>query len=366
MRISSTAHETILLFFYIGILFNKFSPQQAVHNSGIFNLHNIYTKDKLTHHQQQLLKTLHHIPGISFDVNGEFPIIDNPDLFQHEQDFESWRRQKSIHSLLRPKRDVLQDLDEIPLNDPLNSLFFNLQQLILSIQNMNIHELNQPKCIFLQFSKGSIISNAILSFNTKINSLFTPDILSNILIEGSKQLINAIAKDTKFHLGFSFHGNFSLKLTKIEEESTVSSTFEQPVTMTTRIANDAEEIRTYSGRASAEILRSEEDSQNSTINNVVTYPVRTKDTQVLGFQLAKEGEPLQWDDSLDDVNSELYQNMSRNVCNLVQSSLNVSSLEGWRIECLSVDFIQGSVLANVTLLFENDNNSTYTYGQFQR
>ncbi|VDP97301.1 unnamed protein product [Trichobilharzia regenti] len=355
------------------------------YNSDTLKLHNVYTKEQLTSQQKQLLKTI-HIPEIDFEVNGEFPILKTYDLFQN-----GVPNSKKVSNLLfRSKRDVSQKLNEISLNDKQTIMIKSrihsplkwneeltdpesesykilstsyCEFLLESFQRTHIQELQRPKCIFLQFSKGSIFLNALISFNQAINSLFSPKNLSNTLIDGSKKLVDAIVNDKKFHLGFSFSGNFSLTLTNIKEESSVPPPPPLPPSM-----SDIEFKMTSAGEQTEAspintTLKPQSDEMTSQSTYATTEPVTPKATpnvQILavGFELAEGDEKLQWDESLNDVNSEIYQNLSKSVCDLVLSSLNAVSLDNWRAECLSVNFSKGSVVANVTLLFIQETTST--------
>ncbi|CAH8848861.1 unnamed protein product [Trichobilharzia szidati] len=387
---TSNKHDIFLCLFFVAILLNQTSTKEINYNSDILNLHNVYTKEQLTSQQKQLLKTI-HIPEIDFEVNGEFPILKTFDLFQN-----GVANSKNVsNSLFRSKRDVSRDVNEISLNDKQTIMIKSrihsplkwndelndpesesykilstsyCEFLLESFQRTDIQELQRPKCIFLQFSKGSIFLNALISFNQAINSLFSPENLTNTLIDGSKKLVDAIVNDKQFHLGFSLSGNFSLTLTNIKEESTIpppptlppsTSDIEFKTTSASE-QTEASPMNTTFKPQSDEMTSQPEDLNTTYATTQPVTTIATPNIQMLavGFELVKGDEELQWDESLNDVDSEIYQNLSKSVCDMVLTSLNAASLDNWRAECVSVNFTKGSVVANVTLLFIQETTST--------
>ncbi|CAH8496088.1 unnamed protein product [Schistosoma turkestanicum] len=361
----------------IGGLLDKTLPSETVHNS------NLSSKLILSDGQKQSPKSI-RVPQINFEVYGEFPTIKFFDLFDDES--QSKYQKKSRFRHLRERRD-LQNLDGDFLNgkhsisiksrihSPLNNWDDNLSDpeskiykllsnsycefLLQSLQHANTSRLEKPECTFLEFSKGSIVLNAILTFNGADYSLLSPKDLSNLLIEGSKELINTIVNDKQFHLGFNSFGDFSLQLTDIKEESTVtlptppsSLALSFPMITTMIYTN----VMNPSMRSSMNEVQSSD--MDATATDVI-LPENSLDTKhiAVGFQLKKDGELLEWNESLSDTNSEAYQLISKSICDLILEALNVSHLDDQIVECVSVDFTSGSILVQVILRITKRNIS---------
>ncbi|VDP56214.1 unnamed protein product [Schistosoma curassoni] len=280
------------IIFYIGLLCGCIL-NETVTDETIYN-YEIPIKPRISHRQKQLLKSV-HVPEISFEVYGEFPTIKHFDLFEDEitskyqkmSRFLNLRKKRDLqnseetflsdkHSVLIKSRihSPLKNWDD-KLTDPQSKIYKLLSTsycefLLQSFRHANTSQFKQPKCTFIEFTKGSIILNAILTFNKANYSLLSSQDLSNLLIKGSEELINSIINDKNFSLGFNFNGDFSLRLTEIKEESTVLLPTSQPLssssssplsitTMTTTITMaDANEMYSY--------MRSSMDEIQSSVN----------------------------------------------------------------------------------------------------
>ncbi|KAH8877127.1 hypothetical protein KSF78_0005131, partial [Schistosoma japonicum] len=383
-------HSVFIILFNIGILcdclLEKTLTVETVPNSNVLN------ESRLIKQQKQFFKS-NSVPEIDFDIYGEFPTIKYFDVFEDDRmlkgPYTRFRRSQDKDFLNGKQSILIRSRIYSPFNwdDKLNdseSYIYKLlstsycELLLHSFQIGSKNQLKQPDCIFLQFSKGSIVLNAMLDFNDVNYSLLSVQDLSKLLIEGSKELINAIINDKKFHLGFNFNGNFSLQssMIKIKEESTVPlstpSISPLPIppstvaTMTTTVAMIHSEETDSHRRSTINETQLSDDVHHTTspdMNVVENDTLPPKEIVIthyvaLNFELAKEGEPLKWNENLSDVNSEIYQTTSKRVCDIVLDALNVSVLEDYKIKCLSVSFISGSVQVQVILQFTEVKNST--------
>ncbi|KAH9587618.1 hypothetical protein MS3_00010608 [Schistosoma haematobium] len=390
------------IIFYIGLLCGCIL-NETVTDKTIYN-YEIPIKPRVSHRQKQLLKSI-HVPEISFEVYGEFPTIKHFDLFEDEITSKYQKLSRFLN--LREKRDLqnseetflsdkhsvlvksrihspLKNWDD-KLTDPQSKIYKLLSTsycefLLQSFRHANTSQFKQPKCTFIEFTKGSIILNAILTFNEANYSLLSSQDLSNLLIKGSEELINSIINDKNFSLGFNFNGDFSLRLTEIKEESTVLLPTSQPLssssslplsitTMTTTITMaDANEMYTYM-RSSMDEIRSSvnfssdfmdtEQSLASTLSYGETIDTTTYSV-ALNFTIQGTNSSLTWDDDLLNTTSTTYQELSRNVCELLLAAMRSILSSLWIAECGTIKFRKGSIDVDAELILIANSSSFVT------
>ncbi|CAH8550387.1 unnamed protein product [Schistosoma haematobium] len=390
------------IIFYIGLLCGCIL-NETVTDKTIYN-YEIPIKPRVSHRQKQLLKSI-HVPEISFEVYGEFPTIKHFDLFEDE--ITSKYKKLSRFLNLREKRDLqnseetflsdkhsvliksrihspLKNWDD-KLTDPQSKIYKLLSTsycefLLQSFRHANTSQFKQPKCTFIEFTKGSIILNAILTFNEANYSLLSSQDLSNLLIKGSEELINSIINDKNFSLGFNFNGDFSLRLTEIKEESTVFLPTSQPLssssssplsitTMTTTITMaDANEMYSYMRSSMDEIQSSvnfssdfmdTEQSLASTLSYGETIDTTTYSV-ALNFTIQGTNSSLTWDDDLLNTTSTTYQELSRNVCELLLAAMRSILSSLWIVECGTIKFRKGSIDVDAELILIANSSSFVT------
>ncbi|RTG84738.1 uncharacterized protein DC041_0009635 [Schistosoma bovis] len=392
------------IIFYIGLLCGCIL-NETVTDKTIYN-YEIPIKPRVSHRQKQLLKSI-HLPEISFEVYGEFPTIKHFDLFEDE--ITSKYKKMSRFLNLREKRDLqnseetflsdkhsvliksrihspLKNWDD-KLTDPQSKIYKLLSTsycefLLQSFRHANTSQFKQPKCTFIEFTKGSIILNAILTFNEANYSLLSSQDLSNLLIKGSEELINSIINDKNFSLGFNFNGDFSFRLTEIKEESTVLLPTSQPLssssssssplsitTMTTTITMaDANEMYSYMRSSMDEIQSSvnfssdfmdTEQSLASTLSYGETIDTTTYSV-ALNFTIQGTNSSLTWDDDLLNTTSTTYQELSRNVCELLLAAMRSILSSLWIVECGTIKFRKGSIDVDAELILIANSSSFVT------
>ncbi|CAH8543162.1 unnamed protein product [Schistosoma curassoni] len=333
------------IIFYIGLLCGCIL-NETVTDETIYN-YEIPIKPRISHRQKQLLKSV-HVPEISFEVYGEFPTIKHFDLFEDEitskyqkmSRFLNLRKKRDLqnseetflsdkHSVLIKSRihSPLKNWDD-KLTDPQSKIYKLLSTsycefLLQSFRHANTSQFKQPKCTFIEFTKGSIILNAILTFNKANYSLLSSQDLSNLLIKGSEELINSIINDKNFSLGFNFNGDFSLRLN-------FSSDF----------------MDTEQSLASAL-------SYGETIDTT-TYSV------ALNFTIQGTNSSLTWDDDLLNTTSTTYQELSRNVCELLLAAMRSILSSLWIVECGTIKFRKGSIDVDAELILIANSSSFVT------
>ncbi|CAH8544889.1 unnamed protein product [Schistosoma bovis] len=333
------------IIFYIGLLCGCIL-NETVTDKTIYN-YEIPIKPRVSHRQKQLLKSI-HLPEISFEVYGEFPTIKHFDLFEDE--ITSKYKKMSRFLNLREKRDLqnseetflsdkhsvliksrihspLKNWDD-KLTDPQSKIYKLLSTsycefLLQSFRHANTSQFKQPKCTFIEFTKGSIILNAILTFNEANYSLLSSQDLSNLLIKGSEELINSIINDKNFSLGFNFNGDFSFRLNFssdfMDTEQSLASTL----------------------------------SYGETIDTT-TYSV------ALNFTIQGTNSSLTWDDDLLNTTSTTYQELSRNVCELLLAAMRSILSSLWIVECGTIKFRKGSIDVDAELILIANSSSFVT------
>ncbi|KAK4471689.1 hypothetical protein MN116_005093 [Schistosoma mekongi] len=367
---------------------------------------NVLNESRLTNQQKQLLK-LNSLPEIDFDIYGEFPTIkyfdvsedDRTSNDQNNTQYTRFRRKRVLRSqdkhFLNGKQTILiRSRIHSPFNwdDKLTDSKSYIYKLLstsyceLLLRSFHIGSRNllkQPDCTFLQFSKGSILLNAMLNFNDVDYSLLSLQDLSKLLIEGSKELINAIIDDKNFHLGFNFNGNFSLQLTGIKEDSTVSlptprispSSLPPPTvaTITTTVAlihseeTDSHRRSTINEAQSSAATSDESvNTQQSTvrISSFTESLSPTEDTVTyivaLNFKVQASNDSLAWDDDLLDTNSTVYQELSQKVCEMLLTIMRSVSSLLWNIVCGTITFKKGSIAVVAELILTMNSTSYVT------
>uniref|UniRef100_A0A5K4F4V5 SEA domain-containing protein n=1 Tax=Schistosoma mansoni TaxID=6183 RepID=A0A5K4F4V5_SCHMA len=325
-----------------GSLLDKNLTAKTIHN------YDTLTKPGISHRQKQLFNSI-HVPEINFEVYGEFPTLKHFDLSEDEitpkyqkmprflQSREKRDLQSSEGNFLSDKYSILiksrihsplKNWDD-RLNDPQSKIYKLLSTsycefLLQSFQHANTSGLKQPECTFLEFTKGSIVLNAILTFNEANYSLLSPQDLSNLLIKGSKELIDSIVNDKTFSLGFNFNGDFSLRLNS-------SSDFmytEQSLGSTLPYSEQVDE----------------------TLDST-TYSV------ALNFTIKGSNSSLTWDDDLVNTTSTTYQELYRNVCELLLAVMRSILSSQWIVECGTIQFKKGSIDVDAELILTVNSSS---------
>ncbi|CAH8554743.1 unnamed protein product [Schistosoma rodhaini] len=379
-----------------GCLLDKNLTAKTIHN------YDTLTKPEISHRQKQLFKSI-HIPEIDFEVYGEFPTIKHFDLSEDEITPKYQKTPRFLQS--REKRDLqnsegnffsdkysiliksrihspLKNWDD-RLTDPQSKIYKLLSTsycefLLQSFQHANTSRLKQPECTFLEFTKGSIVLNAILTFNEANYSLLSPQDLSNLLIKGSKELIDSIVNDKTFSLGFNFNGDFSLRLTEIKEESDVLLPTSQPVsssslplsmTTTTTTMIYADEMYSYMRSSMNEVQslvnsRSDFMYTEKSLGSTLPYSEQVDETLdsttysvALNFTIKGSNSSLTWDDDLLNTTSTTYQELYRNVCELLLAVMRSILSSQWIVECGTIQFKKGSIDVDAELILTVNSSS---------
>nr|CAH8848858.1 unnamed protein product [Trichobilharzia regenti] len=212
------------------------------------------------------------------------------------------------------------------LSNPLSAVYQQLSEdycefLTNIFQMSNVSELKHPMCTFLQFKKGSIISEALFSFKASINAEFSHVDMIQMLINGLHNLQD-ILMNTSQPMSFEFQ-----------------------IEMNSLPGNEV----TNSSQVTVEIPQNNATSPD-TNNNSSLSPLE------FTLQMFVNNESLSWDEGLLDPSSEIYQNISKAVCNAILKTLqNEGNLLQWRFTIQNISFLPNT--GYVTVWITADDNS---------
>ncbi|CAH8525434.1 unnamed protein product [Heterobilharzia americana] len=164
---------------------------------------------------------IHHrflrIPQINIQLYGDIPTLISSKFTRLN------KRGVSLPTKKIPTNDnntilisaVIYDDNENPrewdesLSDPQSAMHQLLSEaycqfLLHAFQASNVSKLQQPECTFLQFKKGSIISEALFTFDTSVNIDFSLNDMLNILMNGMKSSTESLMNGQPIRFAFSF------------------------------------------------------------------------------------------------------------------------------------------------------------------
>ncbi|CAH8848863.1 unnamed protein product [Trichobilharzia szidati] len=284
--------------------------------------------------RQLLYKRSINIPRIDLQIIGELPRIKFPHRFMRLN--KRWISTSIKRLLINDENTILiaaKMLDEkkIPkswnddLSNPRSTMYQELSEnycefLTNIFQMSNVSELKHPMCTFLQFKKSSIISEALFSFEASINAEFSDVDMIALLINGL-QYLQDILMNSSQSMSFQFQIEMTNSLPGIEVTNSSQVTVEIP----------------------------QNNATSPDTNNNTSLPHFT-------FQMFVNSESLSWDEGLLNPSSEIYQNISKAVCNTILKSLqNEGNLSQWRFTIKNISFLPNT--SYVTVWITADDNS---------
>ncbi|CAH8549230.1 unnamed protein product [Heterobilharzia americana] len=246
---------------------------------------------------------------------------------------------------------------------------------------------------------GSTVRNAIVQYTTELvangsdnvyfgtSNEITIEVDTEVTSEvttvetetESAETVTEIKRETEIT---TVHTKVTSEVTTVETETESAETQTQMQTETERVT----EMETETGTEAETVILTETQRQTHTQTQTqteiqsVTETVTQRQTQaqththtlsesttgvmvktvslVISSPLTKSNQSVQWNDSLLDPSTALYQEYASELCDLLVNSMKSAKVSGLiTVTCTVVGFSRGSVIGNATLTIEHDISS---------